>query len=327
MDPSNGDVTREFRMRNASNHPAVGFGTYKCGYLPPSSAQAQTEGDANPAGAGPSASTIVASALDVGYRFLDCAQFYNNEADVGIGIQNSGVPRSELFLASKCWTTAIAEGPSAVRSALCDTLDALKTDYVDLYCIHWPVPHGRHVVAYKELLKMRNEGLIRSVGVSNYTLEDYDELVTNDVAEDDLPLVNQIEVNPLLYRKKTIEEFQRRGVLIQSYRSLRDGKAFEIPTIVDVANKHGRTAAQVMGRWLVQKNIVYIPKSVRRDRMEENIDVFDDFELDDEDVTKLDHLTTDDALETFAQLYRKCVVRDTQWDGTTDGVRTTFTIH
>ena len=82
-----------------------------------------------------------------------------------------------------------------------------------------------------------------------------------------------------------------------------------------------------MGRWLVQKNIVYIPKSVRRDRMEENIDVFDDFELDDEDVTKLDHLTTDDALETFAQLYRKCVVRDTQWDGTTDGVRTTFTIH
>ena len=127
MAPSNGDVTREFRMRNASNHPAVGFGTYKCGYLPPSSAQAQTEGDANPSGAGPSASTIVASALDVGYRFLDCAQFYNNEADVGIGIQNSGVPRSELFLASKCWTTAIAEGPSAVRSALCDTLDALKT--------------------------------------------------------------------------------------------------------------------------------------------------------------------------------------------------------
>ena len=202
------------------------------------------------------------------------------------------MPRDELFLASKCWTTTIHKGPEAVQAQLEKTLKDLGVDYLDLYCIHWPVP-GKHVAAYQQLEKAQAAGLVRSLGVSNYAVEDLEELMASARV---VPAINQIEINPFLHRSKTIAFCESKGVKLQSYRSLRDGKAFNDPTVVAVAAKHGRTAAQVLGRWCVQHGYIYIPKSVKRERMEENMRVFD-FELDADDMAQLDALTTPEALD------------------------------
>ena len=159
-------------------------------------------------------------ALSVGYRFLECAEFYGNESEVGKAIKASGVPREELFLCSKVWTTTIEKGDDAIRAQLEKTLSDLGTDYVDLYLVHWPVP-GKHVDAYKTLLNLKKEGKIRNIGVSNYAVEDYKDLLSAGVTGDDRPAVNQIEINPFIYRKNTIDYFKSEGVVLQSYRSLR----------------------------------------------------------------------------------------------------------
>ena len=234
-------------------------------------------------------------------------QFYANEKAVGEGIARSGVPRAELYLASKVWTTTIHAGPEAVQAQLEKTLSDLGTEYLDLMCIHWPVP-GKHVEAYKQLEKARAAGQIKSLGVSNYAVEDFEELMANGATTP--PAINQIEINPFLYRKNTIDFFTSKGVKMQSYRTLRDGKAFTDPTILAVGEKHGRTAAQVLGRWCVQHGFIAIPKSVKAERMAENMRVFD-FELDADDMAKLDSMTTPEAISKFVELYRKCVVRDT----------------
>ena len=276
------------------------------------------------------------------------------------------MPREELFLASKCWTTTIHKGPEAVQAQLEKTLKDLGVDYIDLYCIHWPVP-GKHVAAYQQLEKAQAAGLVRSLGVSNYAVEDYVELMESATV---VPAINQIEINPFLHRSKTIAFFESKGVKLQSYRSLRDGKSFGDPTVVAVAAKHGRSAAQVLGRWCVQHGYIYIPKSVKRERMAENMRVFD-FELDADDMSKLDALTTPEAFANFeavrphgctqhpprpasprlapprptrptrprskratervcdlrrAQLYAKCVIRDTPDAGRTELVRSKLTV-
>lgn len=205
-------------LRDGTAHPSVGFGTYKVGFVPASASSA--------AAAGPSddkpqrtAEECVTDALDAGYRFLECAEFYGNEREVGKAIAASGVSRDELFLCSKVWTTTIEKGDGAVRAQLERTLSDLGTDYVDLYLIHWPVP-GKHVDAYKTLERLKAEGKVRNIGVSNYAVEDYKELIEGGVT--DRPVVNQIEINPFLYRKNTIDYFRGEGVVLQSYRSLRE---------------------------------------------------------------------------------------------------------
>jgi len=187
--------------------------------------------------------------------------------------------------------------------------------------IHWPVPN-KHVEAYKTLEILKKEGKIRGLGVSNYALEDYLELKASGI--EFLPLVNQIEINPFLYRKNTIDAFTNDGVVLQSYRSLRDGKAMNDPTLMKIAASHGKTVAQILGRWCVQHGFVYVPKSVKKERMVENAQVFD-FELTEEQMNTLDSLTTPENIETFVGLYRKCVNRDTTKDGTLDGVKMEIT--
>ena len=297
-------------LRDGSKHPQIGFGTYKVGFIP-ASASAAAAGNEAAGGTEATARSCVADALRCGYRFLDCAEFYGNEAEVGLAIADAGVPRPELYLASKCWTTTIWEGRAAVRQQVLQTIADLDCEYLDLYCIHWPVP-GKHVEAYLELQELQREGLIKSLGVSNYAVEDYEELAGSPGVEV-LPAINQIEINPFLYRRETLAFFERNGVKMQSYRALRDGKAFEDPMVLVLAMKHNRTAAQILGRWCIQKGFIFIPKSVKRERMEENGQVFD-FELYKEDMAALDALTTDGALTTFQGLYEKCVFRDTPAD-------------
>jgi len=306
-------------LNDKTTHPIVGYGTYKVGFIP-ASASAAVAGTA-PADEAVSAADCVKQALEVGYRFLDCAEFYNNEEEVGKAIAASGVPRSDLYLASKVWTTTIYNGPDAVQAQLEKTLCDLGVDYLDLYCIHWPVP-GKHVAAYKQLEAAQRAGLVRSIGLSNYAVEDFKELMESATVT---PAINQIEINPFLYRRNTIDFFRAQGVTLQSYRALRDGKAFEDPTVVQIAAKHTRTPAQVLGRWCVQHGIIYIPKSVKAARMRENMQVLD-WTLDEGDMTKLDGLTTPAALEAYRALYTKCVVRDTPDAGRTELVRTELTV-
>lgn len=192
----------------------------------------------------------------------------------------------------------------------------------DRYLIHWPVP-GKHVTAYKKLQELQAAGKIKGIGVSNYAWEDYVEL-KEDAEITELPLVNQIEINPFLYRKNTISKFREEGVVLQSYRSLRDGKAFGDPTLLKIAEAKGKTVAQILGRWCVQHGFVYMPKSVKKERMVENARVFD-FELTAAEMDELDALTAPEAYEAFQKLYQKCVNRDTSKDGTLDGVKMDIT--
>jgi len=306
------------KLNNGMSHPAIGFGTYKVGFIPASASAAV-------AGASESqqrtAKECVLDALNCGYRFLECAEFYGNESEVGKAIAESGIQREELFLCSKVWTTTIEQGADAIRSQLEKTLSDLNTDYIDLYLIHWPVP-GKHVDAYKTLEELQKEGKIRGIGISNYAFEDYQELKDNGIEIP--PVVNQIEINPFLYRKKTIDAFTKDGVVLQSYRSLRDGKAMSHPALLKIANANNKTVAQILGRWCVQHGFVYMPKSVKKVRMVKNALVFD-FELSKKEMDTLDALTSRQNIKTFVGLYQKCVNRDTSKDGTMDGVKMDIT--
>lgn len=174
-------------LSNGMAHPQIGFGTYKVGFIP-ASASAAVAKEA-PTTVERTAEECVSDALSVGYRFLECAEFYGNEHEVGKAIAKSGIDRKDLFICSKVWTTNIELGPEAVEKQLEKTLSDLGTDYIDLYLIHWPVP-GKHVEAYKALEKLSEQGKIRGIGVSNYAWEDYLELKEAGVKQ--LPLVNQI---------------------------------------------------------------------------------------------------------------------------------------
>jgi len=304
-------------LNDGNKHPLIGYGSYKVGVIPASASAAGGVGSTT--GANPK--DVVKEALEVGYRFLDCAQFYGNEKDVGAAIKESGIPREELYLASKVWGDVIYEGGAAVKKQFEQTLSDLGTDYLDVYLVHWPVP-VKHIEAYQALEELKQAGKVRSIGLSNYTVEDYEELKPHTAIP---PAINQIEVNPFLYRKKTIEHFQKAGVAIQAYRPLRQGKALQDPKIMEIAAKYGKTASQVLGRWLLQKQIIYIPKSEKKARMKENAQVLD-FELAADDMAQLDTMTTAQALQDFKELYQKCVNRDTPLDGTMDGVKMEITV-
>jgi diketogulonate reductase-like aldo/keto reductase len=304
-----------YELNDGTKHPKIGYGTYKVGYIP-----ASATGSGGGGGDGSEARACIKDAIEVGYRFFDCAQYYGNENFVGMGFKDSGIAREELYLLSKVWCSTIFEGPAAIRAQVEKTLSDLQTSYLDLYLVHWPVP-GKHIEAYKTLEKLKEEGLIRSIGLSNYTIEDYEELKPHLKYK---PVVNQVEANCFLYRAKTFDYFHSQGILIQSYRSLRNGAEMNHPTVLAVAQKHDRTAAQVLGRWCVQNDIIYVPKSEKKHRMIENAMVFD-FHLDKDDMLSLNGLTTEENLQTMRGQYVKCVGRDTPIAASGEGIRQSIT--
>jgi 2,5-diketo-D-gluconate reductase A len=218
-------------------------------------------------------------ALEAGYRHVDTAAMYRNERSVGNAIRRSGVPREEVFV-----TTKLMPARVDVERALEQSLERLGLDYVDLYLIHWPLP-GLFTRQWRKLEKLRAQGRARDIGVSNFGTGELDVLAKRGLQ---VPAVNQVQFSPFRYRRALLDECERRGIVFEAYSPLEQGRVND-PAIGAVAERIGRTPAQVMLRWAIQHRTVVIPKSSRRDRIRSNALVFD-FELDDDTMAELDAL-------------------------------------
>ena len=235
------------------------------------------------AGSGKQTRKAVATALEIGYRLFDTAKLYGNESDLGTAIRESGIPREEIFVMTKLWNND--QGYESGLRAFEKSRRELGLDYVDLYLIHWPVP-GLRQESWKALLKIRDEGLARSIGVSNYTIRHLEELLRATPAP---PAVNQVEFHPFLYQKELLEFCVSKKIQLEAYSPLTRGHRLDHPVIAQIAARDGRTPAQVLIRWSLQHGLVVIPKSIRPERIRENAAVFD-FQLSPDDMKRLDSL-------------------------------------
>lgn len=225
----------------------------------------------------------VTHAIDTGYRLFDTAMIYRNEEGVGKAIANSNVPREELFITTKVWNSD--HGYDNTLRAFEESLERLGLDYVDLYLIHWPTPkYDMYVETYKALEKLYKDGRTRAIGVCNFEIE-YLERILNEC--EIVPAVNQVECHPYLQQKELKDFCKKHNIYIEAYSPLMNGKkVLEDPVINELAEKYGKTPAQIILRWQIQTDVIVIPKTVTPARMKENINIFD-FELSDEDMEKI----------------------------------------
>jgi len=232
---------------------------------------------------GKSAESAVARALEVGYRHIDTARAYRNEAEVGRALAAGGVPREEVFVTTKMWP----DRAGRERETIEQSLDALGLTHVDLWLIHWPPAGQARPDVWERFLEVQADGLARAVGVSNYSVAQLDEL---EQATGRLPAVNQIEWSPALHDAHTLAEHRRRGVQLEGYSPL---KTVDLRNrrLAEVAEAHGVTPAQVVIRWHLEHEIVVIPKSANAVRIAENADVFG-FALSENEVAALDGLSS-----------------------------------
>jgi diketogulonate reductase-like aldo/keto reductase len=228
---------------------------------------------------GPECVNAVRWALELGYRHIDTAQAYGNEESVGQGIRESGVPREEIFLTTKFYPANDDPAAEAERS-----LRRLGVDQVDLYIIHWP--QGGPTWAWPGMERARELGYARSIGVSNFDVGELEELTA---AASVPPVIDQIQFSPFEYRRALLEECRQRGMALESYSTLGTGRHLSEPVVAQIAERLDRTPAQVLLRWAVQHDIPVIPKSTRRERIEENSQIFD-FSLSNDDMAQLDAL-------------------------------------
>ncbi|AKZ59298.1 2,5-diketo-D-gluconate reductase A [Streptomyces ambofaciens ATCC 23877] len=238
------------------------------------------------------AETAVAQALEAGYRSIDTAAIYGNEEGTGKAVAASGVAREDLFVTTKLWNSD--QGYDSTLRAFDTSLEKLGLEYVDLYLIHWPTPaKERYVDTYKAFEKLHADGRVRAIGVSNFLPEHLERLIGETSV---VPAVNQIELHPHLQQHALREFHAEHGIATEAWSPLGSGKGIlEIPAIVAIAQKHGRTPAQVVLRWHLQTGNVVIPKSVTPSRIEENIDVFG-FSPDTEDLAAISALNEDRRL-------------------------------
>ncbi|MFD1662371.1 aldo/keto reductase [Streptomyces caeni] len=235
------------------------------------------------------AESAVATALEAGYRSIDTAAIYGNEEGVGKAVAASGIPREDLFVTTKLWNSD--HGYDSALRAFDASLAKLGLEYVDLYLIHWPLPsRGRFVETYKAFEKIHADGRAKAIGVSNFLPEHLERLID---ATSVIPAVNQIELHPHLQQPAAREYHAEQGIATEAWSPLGQGKGLlEVPAIVAIAQKHGRSPAQVVLRWHLQLGTIVIPKSVTPSRIRENIQVFD-FSLDTEDMAAISALNED----------------------------------
>jgi diketogulonate reductase-like aldo/keto reductase len=230
--------------------------------------------------AGAETEQAVEWALEAGYRHIDTASLYRNEQSVGAALRRSGLPREQLFVTTKLLPTH----PSAARE-LEKSLQRLSLDYVDLYLIHWPLPLWSARL-WRELETLQQRGLAREIGVSNFGRDRLGKLMRGASHK---PAVNQVQFSPFQYRRQLLDYCLEHGIVFEAYSPLERGKGLQDATIAAVAERLGRTSAQVMLRWAIQHQAVVIPKSSRKERIRSNAQLFD-FELADSDMRNLDAL-------------------------------------
>jgi len=224
-------------------------------------------------------------ALELGYRHIDTASFYENEDGVGKALAESEVDREQVFVTTKVWNSE--QGYKETLAAFDRSRSKLQTDYVDLYLVHWPL-QSSFKDTWKALEKLYADGVVRAIGVSNF-LEHHLEDLMGDF--DVVPVVNQVEWHPFVLQKPLLDFCKENDIQFEAWSPLSRGRFLDNEVIQDLAKKHGKSPAQVLIRWDLQHEVVTIPKSVHRERIEENSKVFD-FELSDEDMRRIDALDT-----------------------------------
>jgi diketogulonate reductase-like aldo/keto reductase len=228
---------------------------------------------------GPDCENAVRWALEAGYRHIDTAQAYGNEASVGRALQSSGVPRDEVFLTTKFYPARKDPAAEIERS-----LERLGVDQVDLYIIHWP--QGGPTWAWPGMERAHERGHARSIGVSNFSTSELEQVIGTASTP---PVVNQVQFSPVEYRRGLLEACERHGVALEAYSPLGTGRHLGDRAVTSIAERVERTRAQVLLRWCVQRDTIVIPKSTHQERIEENARIFD-FKLSDEDMSALDRL-------------------------------------
>jgi diketogulonate reductase-like aldo/keto reductase len=231
---------------------------------------------------GPEAVRVFFQALESGYRHIDTARVYGNEASVGKAIRQSGVPREEIFLTTKLWNED--QGYKKARKALEESLQQLQTNYVDLFLIHWPV-EGMRMESWRALEDMHDEGLCRNIGVSNYMKRHLAELLMHCRIK---PAVNQIEMHPFIFGKREdlVHFCRKNDIHISAYSPLTKGLKINDPRLAVIARRYFKSPAQILIRWALQEGFSVLPKSADKERQEENLRVFD-FNLPEEDMMTL----------------------------------------
>lgn len=254
------------KLSNNIKVPQLGFGVFQ---IPPEKTK-----------------KTVKRAIEVGYRHFDTAQAYFNETQVGEAIQESGIKREEFFITTKVWHTN--HGYEQTKKACQESLKKLKTDYIDLYLIHQNI--GDIFSTWKALEELYEEGKVKAIGVCNFTPSRFTNLSIHSKIK---PMVNQIEINPFYQQDKKEDFYKQYDAVIESWGPLAEGKnnIFNNPTLKEIGQKYDKTVAQVILRWIIQRGIIVFPKSAKKERMEENYNIFD-FELTKEDMEKIKELET-----------------------------------
>ena len=234
----------------------------------------------------------VLEAFELGYRHIDTAAIYGNEEGVGAAIAESGIPRDELFITTKLWNDR--HDGDEPRAALGESLGKLGLDAVDLYLVHCPTPaRDNYVHAWERLIDLREQGLTRSIGVSNFLVPHLERIIAETGVA---PVVDQIELHPAYQQREVVEWASARGIRIEAWGPLGQGKydLFSAPAVAGAAAAHGKTPAQVVLRWHLDKGNIVFPKSVRRERLAENIDIVD-FALTDAEIAAIDAIDPGDG--------------------------------
>lgn len=260
------------KLNNGIKMPWLGLGVFKL---------EQNEDSTN----------LIRQAIEFGYRHIDTAALYQNEASVGEAIRTCGINREEIFVTSKVWNDN--QGYESTLQAFDNSLKKLGFDYLDLYLIHWPVPkQGKYVETWRALEKLYRAGYVKAIGVSNFHISHLTDILRESEV---VPAVNQVEFHPALTQVELHDFCKEKEIQLEAWSPLQRGKIFDHPVIQQLSQQYGKTPAQIVLRWDLQKEVVTIPKSAHIDRVKSNTHIFN-FELSEADIIKIDQLNRNERI-------------------------------